>query len=297
MSSRSFIPLLSFLALLLPHSFHVLHAAVTCDSSQACFPWASPSCTRGNNINIRFFMEAAKVYTGVSAASTNFMSNRTLTWAFCPRVDELQAFNLSKAPVYAAISPVNNATFVTDMSDKYVSVYGFGDSNSRLVPRDNKSAVMIARNGSDVCTAGGDSVLLVEFLVMQVSMTNGAFAYPDAVAAYGNSSGVSVQPTGTGFQPTCTAGVCQLDSSKPCIGPAGYQNCATCYYDPLIMSNKTVQVWFSYYGTDNNGRRMLSGSSNPLNFRQYSGGSVYSTLSNSLDKVSSGQSLDPTLNQ
>jgi hypothetical protein len=269
--------------------------AVKCDASRACFPMASPTCTRGNSINLRFFMDAIPGYENSTVESVDF-NNRTITYGFCPRVDELQAFNLTSAPTYSAIDPLNNASIAANIPDTYVSVYGFGESMSAAIPSNTSSSrVMIAKNGTSYCT--GDAVLLVDFLVLQISMSNGAFTYPGAVAPRENvTDGVSVQPQGVGFQPTCSAdSVCQLDATYHCIGEVGYQNCAKCYSDPLELSNKTVQIWVSYYGTDNNGRRMLSGGNNPLNFRQYAGASVYNTLSNSLDKVSNGQSLDPTL--
>ena len=79
-----------------------------------------------------------------------------------------------------------------------------------------------------------------------------------------------------------------------CIGEdATTQNCARCY-KAADLFNRTVMVWVAYYGTDTNKRRLLSGSSNPLNFRKFSGGSIYQSLTNSVNKVSSGQSLDPT---
>lgn len=275
-----------------------VEAAVSCDAAMACYPWSAPTCARGNNLNLRFFMEANIDYAGASATTVDFNhTDRTVTWAFCPRVDELQAFNLTAAPSYAAIKPLQNDTFVGYMNNTYVSVYGFGESNDREVPSNvSASTVMVARNGSDLCLNMANPVLLVDFLVFQIALTDGAMTYPGSVAPWNGTDGVSVQPQGVGFQPTCTGGVCTLDSSRKCIGDEGKQNCALCYDDPAILGNKTIQIWVSYYGTDNSGRRLLSGGSNPLNFRKYAGASVYSTLSTSLNQVSSGQALDPSVN-
>lgn len=278
--------------------------AVKCDSTVACFPMSAPSCTRGNNINLRFFMEAAEGYEDSTIEDiTSPFSNRTITYAFCPRVDELQAFNLTSAPMYASINhtSVQNSTnytyFVDSVNDTYVSAYGFGGSLSVAVPAPNTSSrVMIVTNGTYQCDNEPNAILLVDFLVFQISLTSGVFTYPGAVAPQENvTEGVSAQPQGVGFQPTCTGGLCQLDATLSCIGDPGIQNCARCYKNSADVLNKTVQIWVSYYGTDNNGRTLLSGSSNPLNFRKYAGASVYSTLSSSLDKVSNGASLDPSL--
>ena len=281
-----------------------VEGAVQCDATRACFPMSTTSCTRGNNINLRFFMDAAEGYDDsiVEDISSPF-SNRTVTYAFCPRVDELQAFNLTNAPMYATINrtSVENSTnftyFVDSVADTYVSAYGFGGSLSVAIPSVNStSRVMITTNGTAKCDNNINAVLLVDFLVFQISMTDGVLTYPGAVAPQENvTDGVSAQPQGVGFQPTCSGGACQLDASLPCIGDVGNQNCARCYTSAGDVLNKTVQIWVSYYGTDNNGRTLLSGSSNPLNFRKYAGASVFNTLSDSLDKVSSGASLDPSL--
>lgn len=287
--------LLLCIGVVVPLLWREVDGAVRCDASRACFPMASPSCTRGNNLNLRFFMDAASAYQNSSVEADSAFNNRTITYAFCPRVDELQAFNLTDAPTFSVIDPADNASFVEDVEDVYLSAYGFGESESIAVPSNTSaSRVMIAQNGSKFCT--GNAVLLVDFLVFQISMTDGYFKYNGAVAPRENVSEVSVQPQGVGFQPTCSYdGVCQLDATFHCIGDVGQQNCAQCITDPYEAANKTVQIWVSYYGTDNNGRRLLSGGSNPLNFRKYAGASVYNTLSNSLDRVSTGQSLDPTL--
>lgn len=275
----------------------LVHAAVTCGSTEACFPWSTTSCTRGNNLNLRFYMNADKSYAGISPGPTVNFTDRTLTWAFCPRVDELQAFNLSRAPQYSSISPTDETMFVENMDDAYVSVFGFGMFLSReVVQNTSTSVVMVATNGSQYPQCkGSNGVLLADFLVFQISLTNGLVQYPGGLYPFGNESGVNVQPLGIGFQPTCSGGICQLDSSLACIGAAGNQNCATCYTNPHEITNRTVQIWVSYYGTDNNGRQLLSGSSNPLNFRQYSGSSVYGTLSSSLTRLQSGDILDPNL--
>ena len=75
-----------------------------------------------------------------------------------------------------------------------------------------------------------------------------------------------------------------------CLGVGDERNCAFCYTntetDRLVDTH--IQIWTSYYGTDSNGRNMQSGSNNPLNFRAYGAGNMFTTLATSLDNVRSG---------
>lgn len=299
---KSLSQVVAFIAILAACGLVTIVASVPCDANVACFPWntgAGPSCTRGANLNLRFFMNATNEYPE---------ENRTMTFAFCPRVDELQAFNLSHAPRYAALSRTNTEapTFVENVQDAHISVFGFGNYDSRLQPSNSSvSRVMILHNETEVRVCPIDEVLFVDFLVFQVSLTSGMLTYTDA-KSYGSTVvnettnetsapySTDTPPQGTGFQPTCSSGVCTMDGSMQCIGEnVENQNCARCY-KAADLYNRTTMVWVAYYGTDVNKRRLLSGSSNPLNFRKFSGGSIYQSLTGSVNKVSSGEALDPT---
>jgi hypothetical protein len=139
--------------------------------------------------------------------------------------------------------------------------------------------VQIISTGGGTCSG----ILAVEFLVLEISLSAGRLAYPSA-------SNGPTQPYGTGFQPTCDGtDTCQLDSSMPCVGTiSGQKNCGTCYVSAADFTNQTLQIWNSWYGWDAQGRALLSGQENPLNFRAYAGGSVYQTIGTSLSQLTSG---------
>jgi hypothetical protein len=145
----------------------------------------------------------------------------------------------------------------------YLSIYGMGDKSNILYPIENVSygSVGIIFNTTD-CNEGEFGV--VDFLVVNITMRNGKYNY------------INDMPIKTGFSPTCgTNNMCLLDPSMKCFGEPGKSNCGTCMSDPEMIANTTLQVWISYYGTDGAGRRFLSGASNPLNFRAFSGGGAY----------------------
>jgi len=257
-------------------------ANVNCGSSAACAPWeigTGPYCARGGKMNLRFVLDVAPENYYLEY-DNNTMTN--VTYAFCPTVDELQAFNLTAGPLLGAMAKENATTYVLSnlTSQGFVSVYGFGGAADVLFPNataGSESTALVIENGTDVC-GSLDSIALVEFLVLSVSMDGGKFVY----------SQTSPQPNGVGFQPTCSGNVCSLDTTLPCIGPAGQKNCARCYSDPALLSNATIQIWTSYYGTDVNGRTLLSGASNPLNFQLFSGSGLYTNFRDSLDNIQTG---------
>ena len=84
-------------------------------------------------------------------------------------------------------------------------------------------------------------------------------------------------PIGNGFVNSCSddGSECLFDSDSFCIGDAATSrwNCAKC-----VSTSSTLTVLASFYGTDSAGDPLLSGSSNPINFRQFAIGNVYSDI-------------------
>lgn len=263
------------------------NAASGCASNVACFPWetrAGPFCGRGNKMNLRFAIDVApeNVY---QPDYYGFKRTTQMTYAFCPRVDELQAFNLTDAIGYMALDRTNssNATISRTVYESYLSVVGFGEIGNIYTPGNTSfGRVLIVDNRTNKCPIG--QVGVVNFLVLNITMDKGRFKY------YPN---VSEHPQSVGFLPSCdSTSVCMYDTESHCIGPEGLQNCARCYSDPQELQGMPLQIWASYYGTDFNGRLMRSGANNPLNFRAFSGSGVYSRLTSSVDRLRSGKTAE-----
>ena len=80
-----------------------------------------------------------------------------------------------------------NPTFVSGMQDSYVSVFGFGNFDSRLQPQNGSvSRVMILHNKTEFPVCASDEVLFADFLVFQISLTSGMLTYTDA-KSYGST--------------------------------------------------------------------------------------------------------------
>lgn len=265
---------------------------VTCTRETACYPWSSrgPACARGSRMNLRFVGEAAPE-NGVNVSG--IPGNVTeMTYAFCPIVDELQAFNLTNFTRLAGIyTKDDGATWKAgNVGKSYLSAIGFGNQTLRTIPpASSEGRVLILDNTADSpCNAGTSTgaIGFVNFLVLNVSMYNGLFVY---LAGHEN-------PPGNGFVPTCTSGdVCTIDPSQKCFGDVpGRKMCGKCY-EPAELAKTTMQVWVSYYGTDVNGRTLRSGASNPMNFLKYSLVDVFSALSNTYNNIKNAQFTRPDL--
>ena len=273
--------------------FCICYAAtnsVDCSRSQACYPWdlgIGPYCGRGNKINLRFTVDLApeNYYKAYNTTPPTVMT--TASYGFCPVVDELQAFNLSAAPILAGMqldnttshTNVTSSRFSLNMTEAYVYAYGFGGIDSVLFPNSSTStgAVQIAANLSSC-----NGILLTTFLVLAVTLDKGKFKYTSD----------QLNPLGSQFQSTCTGGVCSMDSKQKCIGNGLTSNCAKCFTNPADLANATVQIWVSYYGTDTTGRTLLSGSNNPLNFQQFSQSGVWNNLQTSFGNLQNGQIIN-----
>jgi hypothetical protein len=270
-------------------------ATVNCDRTQACYPWdlgIGPYCGRGNKISLRFTTDIAPEnhYELYNTTPPTIMT--TVSYGFCPIVDELQAFNLSAAPLLGALHVTNfNASnistvlypdenalnFSARVADGYLYAYGFGTTDSVRQPNSSTStgAVKIISNDTLLCPGG---LLVSSFLVLAITLDKGRFKYVSDRA----------NPVGSQFLSTCAGGFCSMDSSQKCIGTELVSNCARCYTNPSKLANATVQIWVSYYGTDVNGRTLLSGSNNPLNFQKFSSTGVWNNLQTSFDNLANG---------
>lgn len=270
-----------------------------CGRTAACHPWdvgIGPFCGRGNKINLRFTMDLAPENHYPLYNTTPATIMQTAAYAFCPVVDELQAFNLSAGPMLGVLNVVglnvSNITtvnspdpsqlnFSTQFTEGYLSVYGFGSVDNVIEPNVSTStgAVKIFSNDSVLCPGG---ILVSHFLVLAISLDKGRFKYRSDKA----------NPVGSQFQSTCVGGGCTLDSKQKCHGTPLVSNCAKCYTNPAQLINATVQIWVSYYGTDVNGRTLLSGSNNPLNFQKFSSSGVWNNLQASIDNLENGQIIN-----
>jgi hypothetical protein len=232
-------------------------------------------------MNLRFVVDLAEE-NYYAPDYYGFATTTQATYGFCPRVDELQAFNLTYAARFMAMSlptNVSNATMSKYPVYNHIYAYGLGDIGSINVPTNGSyGRALVIDNKTDTCPFG--SFAIAKFLIMNVSLDNGKFRYfPDE----------SPQPQGTGFVPTCDGDVCMFDQEAVCIGETGRKNCATCYSDTQEIADLPIQIWVSYYGTDTRGRVLRSGANNPMNFRSFSGSGVYASVGNSVDRLKAGK--------
>ncbi|KAH9579752.1 hypothetical protein LSM04_000778 [Trypanosoma melophagium] len=292
----------------------VVEGDIDCSTGLACFPWAGEEshvpCVRGRRMNLRFMLDVAdeNVKSAEPVKSNAF-------YGFCPVVDKLQIFTLTNAPFLASVfDNAGTLSLTNTMERKYLSIYGFGASNSTNYPQKNFSAgaVLVAVNGTALC-GSNRSVALVDTLVLDIGLHKGLFNYIGARAASirpdtGNSNSnsgsgkntkspvtpipeVVVQPAMVGFRPTCSANdECLFDTGSVCVGlEVGKKNCAKCYDSAEDIRDKAqLRVWASYYGTDQRGRPLLSGGMNPLNFRGLAGSGFFRDIRKTLDSLIRG---------
>ncbi|RNF25156.1 uncharacterized protein Tco025E_02304 [Trypanosoma conorhini] len=288
---------------------------IDCGTAKACYPWASGGvedkvqvpCVRGKRLNLRFMLDVAAERRAAAGGKPV-----TAVYGFCPVVDELDVFTLFLASAVTTLNATGTYFALShNIGRKYLSVYGFGMSNSTLFPQEGLSTgiVMVAESGNSVC-GSPRSVALVHTLLLDIGLHRGLFNYigarmaspPNATDnATSRASGaaketamqedeVVVQPAMVGFRPTCNGNdECLFDSSSVCIGDkVGNKNCAKCYESPLDVTHQHLAVWASYYGTDAHGRPMRSGGLNPLNYRQFAGNRLFMELKKALDSLKLG---------
>jgi hypothetical protein len=140
----------------------------------------------------------------------------------------------------------------------------------------NDSSAMVYDGQAPECD-GNPAVATM--LIYNVTLNGGRFTYEKGAAV------------GVGFSPTCNDdNVCKMDPSLKCIGRLGMMNCAQCLNpnDPYEIVGKDFVIFNTYYGTDSRGKTLLSGSSNPLNFRDFAMGGAYNQISTDLTNIDNG---------
>ena len=272
-----------------------------CEQQQACKPYpsyysngqAAPKCAKGDRMDLRFMLEIpySRWYQKSLEPGVNVhypervnISGTTIDYPvawpyfFCPIVDELQAFTLYNASQLTSTGYYNDTW--TTLNSTRLSVYGMGNKGSPRVPEDyDDSSVMIYQNTSLCGNVNGSAFpAIVDFLVLNITMTTGEYLYKPSFE----------QAIQVGFEPTCDSGdICKLGSGV-CIGDKpGRKNCAKCMYKPDDVKNAHLKVWTSYYGTDKNGRAFLSGSSNPLAFKQFSATPIFDAVAKDVTNIGS----------
>jgi hypothetical protein len=248
-----------------------------------CQPWAGSSCKKGTDYNLIFNIAPEVLSNGSRALGLN-----TIKFAYRPVVDQLQAFTLQDAPVNASsymgtiASNTTTLPFVPytttpdSINRTYVYFQGAGEvTDPNLFPLiDGDSSALFMELGGDGRTCPGNQIAIADFLVFNVTMTDGIFKWGSA----------GEPPIQVGFDPTCDGDSCLLDANKKCMGlRAGRKNCARCInYDQLVGETK-INVFLSYYGTDSSGRAFVSGAENPLKFEQFSFNPVFGTVFNDIN--------------
>lgn len=215
--------------------------------------------------------------------------------------------------------------FSTGLYKNYLSVYGFGNTNETLFPQKGISngAVLVAVNGSLSSCGGSDTVAVVSTLALNIGMHKGKFNYvgssptgdqkmmnpyydlaacldnevaPDGQDYCAESVTVNIpsgtkQPAKVGFEPTCSNNECLFDSNAICIGDdSTNQNCGYCYQSAGDTILAQIQIWVTYYGTDNTGAALLSGGNSPLRYTRFATDTLAEKFNDKLEALKSGTS-------
>ena len=260
-----------------------------------CMPWSSPPCTRWvTQMDFRWILRMEE-----------HEGETDIIYRYHSTVDEIQRFQLNNTAFIATMNSTINPllfreqrayegffekvlqvmrSFYIVSSDPtltvsylkqptFLSLFGSGMKSKPSMPsRDHYSTVQIYEPRCAACNYGP---AIVSMLVFNVTMGKGKFVYQS------NSSA----PIGVGFHPTCSkTNICKMDAEMHCIGPDGHKNCAVCLdpLNPKDIVGKDINIFTTYYGTDTKEHRMMSGSSNPLNFRELAMDAVYNKISKDL---------------
>eukprot|EP01061_Rhynchopus_euleeides_P015487 TRINITY_DN26424_c0_g1_i1.p1 TRINITY_DN26424_c0_g1~~TRINITY_DN26424_c0_g1_i1.p1 ORF type:complete len:285 (+),score=84.40 TRINITY_DN26424_c0_g1_i1:56-856(+) len=238
--------------------------AMVCD--EQCQPWlwaqprsgdASAPCSRGDRMDHRFVLGDIAA-ASVGDSPTGEVGYRT--YFFCPEVDKFSSFALSGATAYAETT--NNGSL-------YLAVYGAGKSSEVRVPDETQESHTLVYTKDSRCDRYG-GYAMANFLLYNITLKDGNYRYKNG------------DPIGNGFVNSCESDgeTCLFDSKSFCIGDKAQNkwNCAEC----VTSSSAEPRVLATFYGTDSGGKPLLSGSSNPLNFRQFALGNVYEDVKGDL---------------
>eukprot|EP01064_Diplonema_japonicum_P017071 TRINITY_DN2510_c5_g1_i1.p1 TRINITY_DN2510_c5_g1~~TRINITY_DN2510_c5_g1_i1.p1 ORF type:complete len:287 (+),score=89.44 TRINITY_DN2510_c5_g1_i1:63-863(+) len=249
----------------------LLSAEGAMECSDQCTPWTwaepggvSKACDAGNHMDYRLMI--GDTQGGVTTPQdgqdygpyTEAVPYKT--YFFCPKVDEFTAFDANGS--LADFRETKNVKL-------YASVFGAGKSSEVRFPEVDQDASVMVWDGNNTNCPGSGAV--ATFLIFNMTMKDGNYRYKNA------------DPIGTGFVNTCSSSgdSCAFDGSAFCIGENGRYNCATCN-----ATGSDVKILMSFYGTDSSSKNLLSGSSNPLNFREFALGNVYSDLQGDVNGIS-----------
>lgn len=212
------------------------------------------------------------------------------THIFCPPVDDFQQFSLKGSA--RVLSRSSRAGRSKSGDPKYngqldILVYGSGNSTpGETEINGERKAVAGSNIGIPYSWMHSRAVAwqfnhpdcdgkpaVASFLLYNVTLREGAVGYKNK------------QPIGNGFVPTCTDGKCNFGKNQVCLkkeDTGDQSNCGRCveHWTPGMTPDATlddydINVMVTYYGSDNEGHTLTSGSMNPINFRQFSDADVY----------------------
>eukprot|EP00756_Hemistasia_phaeocysticola_P008512 Hpha_TRINITY_DN14637_c0_g1::TRINITY_DN14637_c0_g1_i1::g.47838::m.47838 len=212
------------------------------------------------------------VQSGTPLTGFGDFAEQYKTYFFCTTVDSFTAITLKGSA---------RALATTTGKEMQAAVYGAGRSGTPRVPTEGmESRVTVWDPNHPKCPRGA----VADFLVYNVTLRDGRFAY------------LGGDPIGNGFVPTCEGtgvdALCGFDPESVCIGSGNSYNCARCYTpsttgDATSPTDVDISIFVTYYGTDANGDNLLSGSSNPINFREFAVSNVYADLRGSVTDLTS----------
>eukprot|EP01059_Diplonema_ambulator_P030491 TRINITY_DN5233_c0_g5_i2.p1 TRINITY_DN5233_c0_g5~~TRINITY_DN5233_c0_g5_i2.p1 ORF type:complete len:283 (+),score=80.09 TRINITY_DN5233_c0_g5_i2:63-911(+) len=253
--------------------------------SGACKPWKN-KCKAGDKIDLRFAVGAVKTCTTQTASDCG-TNNAAGEWGctstaendgcvgykshfFCGKVDEFTSVELKDSATYMhdAVPESGNSNYTGYLD---LAVFGTGKLTDKDLPEQGMSSrIPVFQAMHDKCNGPA----LANFLVYNVTFTDGAYKYKND------------DPTGNGFMNTCDGDRCEFDSSSVCITDKTkkYNNCAQCLNKTGDAAND-IRILITYYGTDSSGDVLLSGSSNPLNFRQFALDNVANSISKDINNI------------
>lgn len=265
---------LRLLALLLAVQVVVRAEDNDCNLGLACQPWNPlTKCKREARMDSKFL---------VDHWPSNYVEVvQQAVYSFCPVIDQAQAFYLVNSSDHA----MNAFNDTYSLNTTYITANGFSAYPNVTTPTSDNSRVVFAhyvqdpKTDSIVTGCAEGQVAVATFLMLNYTMSNGDFQYDLGVNM------TSAAPINSGFMPTCDAqNVCLFQNQNfgsACLGEGSAKNCARCLDSNTTVKLTTV-VWGAYYGTDEGGRALTSGQSNPLNFKQFSATSTYENFANSV---------------
>ena len=269
-----------------------LYSLVAETFSSACMPWSDSPCTRWRDqFDFRWFLRqegqepTEDVFYRIPATVDEIQRFQLNNTAFIATMNstinpltqrEPKAYDNFMEMIYHAMRTFyilsDDPTLVVSYFAKpaFLSLFGTGSRVRPEVPLPNDyGTVQVYEPRCPECNHGP---AIVSMLVFNVTLKEGKFHYAKN----------STPPVGVGFHPTCTRNdICKMDATMHCIGRSDHRNCAVCLdpNKPADIVGRDITIFTTYYGTDAKGHRLMSGSSNPLNFRQLAVDAVYNKIS------------------